>query len=125
MYYLQCTAVTMKQDQSIHWCCLVTEPEIHYRKPGNMILYYRKNTRVARQIHRTDGNGHVCAPGWTGPECDVCEGFGISTESGCTECIQIGKWTGTWGAFFQVMTVFLTFQGPECTNLVPGKCLLY
>ena len=60
-----------------------------------------------------------CAPGWTGPDCDVCDGFGFSEESNCTECIQNGLWAGLYGASY-AMTAHLTFEGPECTNLVAG-----
>ena len=60
-----------------------------------------------------------CLTGWVGPNCDACEGFGFSAESNCTECIQNGHWTGTFNGQ-QTITVYLTFDGPACTNLVPG-----
>ena len=54
-----------------------------------------------------------CLTGWAGENCDYCEGFGFSEESGCTECIENGRWVGT-------LTLYLTFEPPECINLVPG-----
>ena len=86
-----------------------------------MILYYRKNTQVTPQNDWTGIDDDACAPGWTGPECDACVGFGFSTgtESDCTECIENGHWSGSWG-IFEYMEVFLTFERPECSYLVPG-----
>ena len=63
------------------------------------------------------GHCDQCLRGWAGENCDVCE-FGFSTESNCTECIQNGTWAGPYSPFH--MTVYLTFEGPACTNLVPG-----
>ena len=59
---------------------------------------------------------------YTGPHCSSCQGFGFSTESNCTECIQNGQWIGKW---FNIedTEIILTFEGPGCTNLVPGMCL--
>ena len=63
----------------------------------------------------------ACAPGWTGPECDACEGFGFSTESNCTECIQNGYWKGHMSSRY--LDVHLTFTGETCSDLVPGRLI--
>ena len=89
-----------------------------------MILYYRENTQVTGEADYTSRNIVACPPGWTGPECDACEGFGFSTESGCTECIQNGKWTGTW-LVAEPMIIYLTFEGTACAELVSGMCIQY
>ena len=60
-----------------------------------------------------------CLTGRVGPNCEACEGFGFNTDSNCTECIQNGYWTGTFSGFAPI-TVYLTFDGPACTNLVSG-----
>ena len=54
-----------------------------------------------------------CLTGWAGENCDYCEGFGFSEGSVCTECIENGRWVGT-------LTLYLTFEPPECINLIPG-----
>ena len=60
-----------------------------------------------------------CPVGWAGTNCDTCE-FGFTPESNCTDCIENGRWTGQYhnGAS---LTVRMTFEGPACTNLEPGK----
>ena len=117
--YLQCSGVAMQQNPFIYWCCLVTEPEVKYRKPGEMVLYYKSDTTLKCQTGWAGINCDACVPKWIGPNCDACEGFGFSAESNCTECIQNGKWTGTWINDLPI-AFFLTFEGPECTNVVPG-----
>ena len=66
------------------------------------------------------GQCDTCLARWTGPNCDACEGFGLSTESNCSECIRNGYWAGTYLNSVWTMTADLTFDGPDCTNLVPG-----
>ena len=117
--HLQCSGVVTVRDSSTHWCCMVHEPEIQYRKPGDLILYYKSDTPVKCQTGWAGRNCAVCALGWAGENCDVCD-FGFSTESNCTECIQNGHWTGTHGS----VIIFLTFDEPACTVLVPGKLIL-
>ena len=60
-----------------------------------------------------------CLTGWTGDNCYYCEGFGFSTESNCTECIQNGYWKGMIGSTY--LDVHLTFTGDTCSDLVLGK----
>ena len=57
---LQCTGVVTKEKSTTDWCCLVIESEILYRKPGNMILYYKQGTPV------------YCLENWAGKNCDSC-----------------------------------------------------
>ena len=59
------------------------------------------------------GQCDSCLTGWAGDNCDVC-GFGFSTESRCTECIENGRWIGS-------ITLDLTFEEPECVNVVSGR----
>ena len=61
-----------------------------------------------------------CLTGWIGDDCNYCEGFGFSTESNCTQCIQNGTWTGFWFGGPTGLTLHLTFDGPACNNVVPG-----
>ena len=93
---LQYKAVVRNVLPRTDWCCLVVESEIQYRKPGDLVLYYEENAVLKCAIGWTGRNCDTCAPGWTGPACDACEGFGFSTESNCTECIQNGYWTGSY-----------------------------
>ena len=65
------------------------------------------------------GECDTCLTGWTGPVCQYCEGFGFSTESNCTECIQNGRWEGRRSR--TDMEVYLTFTGSSCSELIPGK----
>ena len=115
---LQCDGVVTKQQPPVLWCCLIIESEIQYRKPGDMIIYYKSETTVRCQARWTGPDCDACAPGWTGPACDACEGFGFSEESNCTECIQNGLWEGTYLNNVTQMTVALTFDGPACTNVI-------
>ena len=64
------------------------------------------------------GQCDTCLTGWAGSNCDVCE-FGFRRETGCSECIQNGLWTGTWLGG-NMATVYLTFDGPTCTDVAPG-----
>ena len=103
----------MKQDPPIHWCCLATESEIQYRKPGDMILYYKSGTPLKCQTGWTGRNCDACPPkfgppgrcdqclrGWAGENCDVCDtNFGPSGQ--CDSCV-----TG-WG-------------GEMCDSCAPG-----
>ena len=69
------------------------------------------------------GSCDTCRTGWTGLACDVCERFGFSTENDCTECIQDGALIGEWTwlpSNHQGLIIYLTFEGPACTNVVPG-----
>ena len=63
------------------------------------------------------GQCNSCLRGWSGFNCDVC-GLGFNSTRNCTECIKNGKWAGTEGV---EMVFYLTFDGPDCDNLVSGK----
>ena len=100
----QCNGVVMKQDPLIHWCCLVTESVIRYRKPRDMILYYRQETPMKCQRGSTGRNCDRCAPiygppgqcdlclrGWTGENCSECDtNFGPPGQ--CDQCLR--TWAG-------------------------------
>ena len=127
--FFQCSGVVTTQDKDINWCCLMTEPEIHHSKPGDMILYHKSITLLKYETGRTgqsheefstgrEGpNSDACATGWAGENCNVCD-FGFSTESNCNEFIQNGEWTMV--NQLGLLIAHLTFDGPDCANLVPG-----
>ena len=99
-----CSGVLRKHDEPIHWCCLITEREIQYKKPGDLILYYKNNAALKCQTGWTGRNCDACAPnfeppgqcdhclrGWTGRNCDVCsENFGPVGQ--CDRCVT--GWAG-------------------------------
>ena len=130
--YFQCTGVVTTYSPTYR-CCLVTESEIQYRKPGNMILYSKYATPAKCQTGWTGRNCDACAPNFGPPgRCDACLTVGLgrtvtyvsldsNATTNCNECIKNGKWNGTRGV---TMIVYLTFDGPRCSDLVPGRCFL-
>ena len=74
------------------------------------------------------GQCDTCLERWTGLECNYCDGFGFNATTNCTECIQNGLWTGKYqiAPTYSIDTqLILTFDGPACTNLVPGTYSMY
>ena len=136
----------MIDGEMMQQCCLLHDKEIRYSQPGDQILYHREETMFQCRTGWTGDNCDICAtnfgppgscdtclaiftgpecdacaPGWTGPDCQYCEGFGFSTESNCTQCIQNGYWKGR--IRHNYLDVHLTFTGESCSELVLGKFL--
>ena len=77
-------------------------------------------TRCSRGWKEPDCD--MCAPDWAGANCDVCDRFGFSAESNCTECIVNGTWEGQTEGIEGIkrLEVKLTFDGESCHGLFPG-----
>ena len=124
----------MVEGKTARHCCLLVQPEILHRQPGDRILFYLKEATLKFKRGWTGKNCDSCAlnfgppgqcdsciTGWKGDDCDACEGFGFSTESNCTECIQNGYWIGNISSKY--LDVYLTFTGETCSDLVPGRLI--
>ena len=112
-YLFQCTGVvtTDESTESI-WCCLVTTPEIRYRKLGNLTLYHTMEARVR------------CEDGWTELNCDqICDGFGCCSGDDCSGCIDNGHWRGElyYGDMPLPLEFYLSFDGITCSYLLLGE----
>ena len=132
----------MTEGAMVRQCYIVDQETLLYRKPGNYILYHRKEARLQCKKGWTGNkcdscdvnygprglcdncltgwageNCDACALGWSPPACTTCQ-FCFSSESNCTECIENGRWTGM--VRHQDLTVWLTFTKETCSELVPG-----
>ena len=113
---LQCHGVTTVHTDTTGWCCLISKQPLLFRKPGNVILYYKDNTPVQCQngwagdeceacaprfeppgecsrcsTGWSGDNCNTCAQGWTGDNCDACaNNFGPTGV--CDTCV--GGWRG-------------------------------
>ena len=65
------------------------------------------------------GQCDKCLAGFTGLECHTCQGFGFSTESNCTECIQNGVWVGKRS--YTDLEFHFNFTESSCSELVTGR----
>ena len=136
IFCTQCAGFTTSPGIMVNWCCMLSRSVIQYRQPGDMVLYYQKETPVTCQTGWTGDNCDSCAPGWTGDDCDtcvdgwlpptcdqICDGFGCCNQGECQGCIQNGKWVGevdtTWWGKVNI-EVRLTFAGETCSEIIPG-----
>ena len=97
--------VTTDVPTDVTWCCLVTVPEVHYRKPDNMTLYHKMEAQVR------------CEDGWTEPACDqISDGLGCCNSDECSGCIRNGHWQGTLccGDSFIILEFYLSFGLRRC-----------
>ena len=62
-----------------------------------------------------------CITGWGSDTCDVCR-FGFDPSLSCSSCIQTGHWTGEAGGVD--INVYLTFTGPNCSEMARGAYYL-
>ena len=126
--YFQCSRIVTTQESPTYRCCLVTDSEIQYRKPGDMILYSKYATPVK------------CQTGWEGRNCDACvltswtmwhmpDRLGRTVTYAIWDSTQqptaknasrVESGTETQGI---TMIVYLTFDGPICSDLLPGRFL--
>ena len=99
IYFIQCSAVVFHQDKATtNLSCFVTEPEVRFRKPGNMTVYYVKGSPLmcerglaGQECDRCDtgwagSNCDACAPCLTGDNCDQCAPY--CKEPDCDSCVQ-------------------------------------
>ena len=82
------------------WCCLVTESQIRYRTPGDLILYYMNNTTLK------------CETGWAGRNCEACApNFGPPGR--CDQCLP--RWAGE-----NCDSCAVGWDGRNCESCAPG-----
>ena len=141
---MQCFGVVIVDEHLERQCCYLAEQTIHYRQPGEQILYYMNDAELKCKKGWTGQNCDSCVTnfeppgecsrcrtGWTGEDCDacadgflpptcdqICDGFGCCNHGNCQGCIQNGRWEGTFAT--QALETVLTFRGDTCTELVPG-----
>lgn len=142
-------------NERVNFCCLLHSEEILYKPGGGMMLHYKRDETTIREcpaamklqrgcsecykgIGWQEPDCNSCKPGWQAPDCEACRigwhgnnchvcKFGFDPRTGCTTCIQNGLWQGTveisqdiWG-----YSVRLSFEGHDCSTLVPGTTFLF
>lgn len=127
----QCKAAVAENDTSTTWCCFLYVSTLHY-KSGDYALFYKPEVSLNLcgdkfilyggckncTLGWGGTNCDVCARGWRGGNCDKCK-FGFEPSADCARCVENGVWQGELEG--TTYTVTLTFQEPDCTEIVHGK----